>query len=663
MLRTPTPVTPTLADETRFWFPTDAAVCIETSGFETTGPREIIVRDSFGTMVAQAGHGEDIELEAGTYSLELFTSVKAYIQVTSSLRIEANTDRTKVEFSDEVPVYVGARSYHRSPAATITTTDDPRDLMRAISTFGSALKTTSVERSYPTLRGHPPLLEVGDKLDIPTGIEPPDTGVVIEVPPKLEYIVVAAPLVYYLGAKLEPGQTPRIVSDDFVHELDTPQGFEAEVERVLKQTFFLDCVTRTEGYYQVDLHERSAVETRTDLDFTELYHADSGERLGSYLEISFDTLSDLMPEWKLTTHVQPRSSSLELLPFVTDDLAVVKTPQVRTVTADEFVAESVNDFLRDETFTRSTSTSSDPVQDTFIKPERAESAEQAWIGDGAPVGASKPTREAYKNRLTRTAKEGAIDIVVVCNDPEMSTEGDVVDEVYGSRAELPFDVTYHEQLTTDELQQVLSESNDFLHYVGHIDDDGFECADGKLDAKAVDSTGADAFLLNACRSYEQGLSLIDSGSIGGIVTLDDVLNVSAVEVGGVLAQLLNMGFPLQTALNVVQRNSDINQPYTIVGDGEVSISQTASGMATICEVETVDKCYELTFKTYPTVESNIGALVKPAVAHNDEHYLLSSDEAVFELDREELEHFLQLEQTPVFYRSELYWGCEFLDSV
>ena len=36
----------------------------------------------------------------------------------------------------------------------------------ALSTLSSALKTTSVERSYPTLRGHPPALELGDALDV-----------------------------------------------------------------------------------------------------------------------------------------------------------------------------------------------------------------------------------------------------------------------------------------------------------------------------------------------------------------------------------------------------------------------------------------------------------------------------------------------------------------
>ncbi|WP_410764937.1 hypothetical protein [Haloferax sp. DFSO60] len=662
-IRTQTAITPEPTDETRFWFPTDAAVRIETTGFEVTGLKGIIVRDLFGEMVTQVDRETDITLDSGSYSLELFTSMKVYIQISSSLRIKADSHRTRIELPERTPIHVGARSYHRSPATTITTTEDPRDVMKAVSAFGSALKTTSVERSYPTLRGHPPLLEVGDELDIPDGVEPPNTGLRIVVPPELQYIVVVAPLVYYLGATLGSGAQPRIESETgFVHLLDGPHGFEAEVERVLKQTFFFDCVTRTEGYYRVDLHEREAVEERTNLDFTQLYDAEPGERLKEYLSVPFDVVSELMPEWKLTTHVEAQRDNLSLLPFIVNDLAVVKTPNTERIGADELQASAVDDFLRDEeTFTRSAA-SSPPSTDTYIKPQNAESADQAWVGDGAPVGASKPTQQAYENRLARTAKNGTISIAVVCNDLEMSAEEDLVDTIYGSRDELPFEVSYHKGLSMSELRAVLEEQNDFLHFIGHIDGEGLQCTDGRLDAHSVGEIGAESFLLNGCRSYDQGLAFIDAGAIGGIVTLSDVINKGAVEVGGVLAQLLNMGFPLQTALNVSQRNSTTSQQYTIVGDGALSISQTESGMAIICEVEQTQEAYTLTFKTYPTIESSMGALVKPAVSKNGQHYLVSSDEAVFEVSKAELREFLTLEQVPVFYRGRLFWNDEFLES-
>jgi len=57
------------------------------------------------------------------------------------------------------------------------------------------------------------------------------------------------------------------------------RGFEEEVERVLKQVFFLDCITRTEGFYLVNLHEPNAIEDQVDLNFEYLYDQPIGRQL------------------------------------------------------------------------------------------------------------------------------------------------------------------------------------------------------------------------------------------------------------------------------------------------------------------------------------------------------------------------------------------------
>lgn len=109
--------------------------------------------------------------------------------------------------------------------------------MAAISALSSALKTTTCERSYPTLRGHPPRIECGDKLHIPDELSRPETGIRLEVPPSLENVFVAAPLVYYLGAEMVPGEKPRLVTERFEYPLDD-FPLEREIERLLKQVFF-----------------------------------------------------------------------------------------------------------------------------------------------------------------------------------------------------------------------------------------------------------------------------------------------------------------------------------------------------------------------------------------------------------------------------------------
>jgi len=152
--------------------------------------------------------------------------MKVYAELESSIQMYSDADRTYLSFEQPMPTIIGARSYHTRPASTITTTTEPTDVMNAVSAFGSALKTTTVERSYPTLRGHPPAIKLGTELHIPEKIEQSQTSVQLEVPPELSYIRVVAPLAYYLGASIVPGPEPKLVTDaGYVYSLALLLGF------------------------------------------------------------------------------------------------------------------------------------------------------------------------------------------------------------------------------------------------------------------------------------------------------------------------------------------------------------------------------------------------------------------------------------------------------
>ncbi|WP_224268039.1 hypothetical protein [Haloprofundus salinisoli] len=661
VLGTPNPVDPVSVGTDEFRFPVDAAVSFRTSSLTLPTVVPIYVRDTDGTMLAHVTPSDSLTLPDGEYAVELCTPIKMYLRVSSELTV----DRTNqcIDFGGETTISLGSRSHHEHPAGTITVTDSVEDLMRAVSLFGSALKTTSPERAYPTLRGHPPTVELGDSFEAPDDIVAPETGIRIELPRERSYVHAAAPLAYYLCARVEPSSVPRIVTDSgFEHRLDTCEGVERELERVLRHVFFLDCLCRTEGLYQVDLHERRTVESTVDIDidFEQLYELPADERLEAYLSIPYAELEPHQPEWKLVSHVAPTAQSAELLPFLVDDLAIVRTPtREEASTAPEIQVDAIEEFLRDgDEFTRSTA--SQPSSMEFVEPESADSVEQAWVGDGTPVGANKATIEAYRNRLSRTMADDDIDIVVVCNDAEMSEERDDIDQVYGSRDELPFDVRIHRSLTTDELAEVLREETEFLHYIGHIDDGGFECADGRLDARELEDVRVDAFLLNGCTSYEQGLSLIEAGAIGGIVTLSDVINSGAVRIGSTLARLLNGGFPLSVALEIARGESIVGCQYVVVGDGGLAIAQAESGAPFLCELqecETNDR-YSITVRGFPTDRSGMGGLVIPYVSENNEYTLNSNSKLSFEVSKAEVIEFLQLEEMPVRLRHELRWSNE-----
>lgn len=657
VLNTTTTTTPTAVDCDRFWFPVDEAVSIETTSLTLPSVVATYVRTADGEMLTEVDHFDSHDFPDGEYSAELCAPIKLYVYTDGPLSVEAKADCMELRFDDDAEVLVGARSHHKRPESTITTTGDPRDLMTAISALSSALKTTTCERSYPTLRGHPPTIELGDELDIPEALSTPDTGVRIEVPPERRYLYPIAPLAYYLGATVQPGVVPRIVTDSgFEYELDSPLGFENEVERVLKQTFFFDCLTRTEGYYKVNLHERAAVEHLVDLDFAALYDCSLAEQLEAYLSVPYAVIEDHLPEWKLTTHVAPTPENVELVPFLVNDLAVIRLPQGQSVSPSEAQMTAIGDFTRDD-FTRSV-TDGGTVAPSLVQPEQADSLEQAWAGDDAPVGASKASIQAFRNRLDRTTSDGDIDITVVCNDDAMGEEGDIAERVYGSRSDLPFDVTIYQNLSTAALQAVLETEMDFLHYIGHIDDDGFNCADGKLDVHELDTVGVDAFLLNACRSYDQGMALIERGAIGGVVTLTDVINSGAVRVGKTMVRLLNQGFPLRAALDIAKDQSIVGGQYTVVGDGNMDVVQSESRTPALFDIRRLDDQFEVGVTLYPTGSHGMGTMATVPISNCNEQHLAIGEVGSFEATRVEVQNLLNMEELPVIIDGQLQWSTD-----
>jgi hypothetical protein len=617
------------------------------------------VRDQGGRPIADFTKGDERSFPEGCYWIELTTPIKLYVVVESSFDIRMTEEQLTIDLGGAADVILGVRIHHDRPAATITTTDDPVDLMRAVSAFGSALKTTSCERSYPTLRGHPPAIEYGDAFSLPDAIDPPETGISIEVPPEHGAVYTASSLAYYLGATVRPGSDPVITTDEgFVHRLDeAPGGLEAGVEHALKQCLFLDCVTRTEGYYPIDLHERSRIEEEVSLDFSELYGRSLATQIEAYLDVPYRVVEPHVPRWKLTAHIDPAPESAETLPFVVRELAAIRVVESTDETGTTGASPEslgIDEFVR----ARASGPPEDQRVDTKGAPavhiDGTDALEDMWIGDGVPVGASKGMIEAFRNHVTRPPSDGDIDITVIVNDPGMLEEGRDVNEVYGSREELPFDVTVAEQLTTAELATVLGTETDFLHYIGHIDERGFECSDGRFDAADVNETGVDAFFLNACESYQQGRCLIESGAIAGVTTLTPVSDDEAEAMGKKVARLLNLGFPLYAALDVASTGQDYNN-YTVMGDSSFNIVQPDEGAATLCKINSGSSgIINISYITYSAGRSMIGSITKVFI-RTDKYYLTSGVTGTFELNRSQFNEFISMGEFPVIKNNNIYW--------
>jgi len=675
---TPASVTLTPCDTDRFCFPADTGATVHTDTVETAYTSAVWVRDPDGTLVGEVTDKGTKSVPPGSYSLGLTaTQINVQLAVDGALTIEMMDNRTRITAPDAEVIHVGARSVHDQPAGTVTTTDDPGDVMAALSTLGSALKTTSCERSFPTLRGHPPLVERGSELSVPDGIEPPDTGVTIRVPRTFEYIYPVAPLAYYLGATVESDAAPALVTDGWEYPLNAAGDFETTVARVLKQVFLLDCVTRTEGYYQNPLAERRTVEEAVDLDFAALYDRPLAAQLEAYLDVPFEAVADAVPKWKLTADVRPEAEYVSALPFLAEELAVVRCPSQR-LRAGEGAGEQselVESFLRDQ-YPRaspasrgqlrggtggrpSRSSVSQTAENTVVRPEAADSIEQAYVGEGVPVNASKMTVDAYYRRLEFTpSAEPQIRVVVVCNDEAMTDEN-VVSDIYGTREWFQFDIVVEEQLTTDELRETLRRDADLLHYIGHVDDEGIRCPDGYLDATELETVNVSAFLLNACDSYDQGRALIEAGAMGGIATMADIINEAATSVGRTVAKLLNQGFPLAATVEIIKEYEQIGHHYLAIGDGSTSIVENTSGTPNRIMVERCDdRQFDMSLFGYPTLNAPMGTMFTPQLPGVSEFHLNSGEMGTYRVSDDEILGLIDRQDVPLELDGTLQWGSE-----
>ncbi|CDK39235.1 uncharacterized protein BN903_9 [Halorubrum sp. AJ67] len=239
------PVDPRPRPGSDHYFPVDASVAVETGSIEIPRVAVVETRASDGTLLT---HGDCYAMPDGTYHVGINPApTKLYFAFESGFSVSTTDRTTRIDLDTPGTVALGFRSLHQTPAGTITTPTDPESLMDAVSLLGSALQTTSPERSFPTLRGHPPLIEPGEEFRVPERVEPVDSGVRIVVPPEYRYLYPVVSLAYYFAAEVVPGDAPRIEGDGWTYPLEP--GFEARTAEVLRQSFHMDCLTRAEGFY------------------------------------------------------------------------------------------------------------------------------------------------------------------------------------------------------------------------------------------------------------------------------------------------------------------------------------------------------------------------------------------------------------------------------
>ncbi|MDS0477523.1 hypothetical protein [Natrinema sp. 1APR25-10V2] len=635
-------------------------------------------------------NGEPLSLPPGEYVVDIDTEIKAYLRFSGAARIEKTDDyeETVVSFPDRTRVILGLRCRHEFPAGTITVPDSPSAIADAITHMAASHKTDSPDRSYPTLRGHPSLLEHGDELEISDCIrsDTPDHGIQLVVPPDYESLFVTAPLAYYLqatvqttderlgnrtGSKAGDSRPYLRLSDHAIEEPLSPMpDLERDVERLLRKSFFLDCLVRNAGPYGTTLSELSLLEA-LGLDADTLYEASPQDRLAAYLDVPYAAIKHRLPDWHLSTYVAPEYDSIESLPFLLDRLSMIYTPRTSELEGRELVERSLEDFYRGNDPDPTAHSGYDPGVDRatgqvasvdIVKPDLRSGRTHGWLADGVPIDVFKSAPEAYYNRLEFLEEASdSTSICVVLNDPEMAGEHDHVAEIYRQRSEeLTLDLTVEESLETAALARMFETDHDFVHYIGHCETDGLCCPDGTLSVSSLDRCNVQTFFLNACGSFYEGMNLIEKGSVAGAVTFTKVLNDHAVKVGSTFAKLLVHGFSIERAMALARRRIMMGKDYAVVGDGTHSLTQAESRLPTTATLEELDegedeRRFLLTLDCFSTRVT--GSYYFPHTEHNEYAYLCGN-ESSFTLTEPELATMLKETEASVIYDGDIYWSKE-----
>ena len=573
--------------------PLDRTVAIETERIEFPSEIYFTVRGLDGTIHGTAAEDRGSKITAGPTGgiLDLTPEVKTYIRFNQPFTVHSTSGSWLVETQTPSTAVIGARAWHRCPESTIRIRENTTDLLDAVSRVGSALLTTAPDRSFPTLRGHPPTIDVGDSVEFPAEAEVPDTDIELVVKPTLADICAVAPLAYYLPASLTPGDqfAVRCAGNEYVPpEADTADAAAA----ILRQCFTLDCFVRTEGIYPVMIDERQAFEATADIeiDFAGLYEASPAERTARYLSIPRDAVRPHIPPWPTTAVVAPDIQFTEALPGFVAQLAALRIADPPRYTGSAARERMLRSFVGDDGATRATAETWEHTT-PFVDVPNTDSQQTVWVGDGIPLNAAAFRLAGRRNRYARATTERdttRTSVTVVCNDASMAGESAGLPDMLESRPAFDVDYTVEQRTTIAQLRQLIEQGSDYFHFIGHATPEGVKCIDGQLDLADVEQSRVRLFCLNACRSFEQGAALIEQGSVGGLVTVADVADRFAVEIGADIMTLLDAGHSLRSVMSILREQTAVGRQYVTIGDSYASLVETIDSDPCTLQIETTD---------------------------------------------------------------------------
>ncbi len=580
--------------------------------------------------------------------IRIETAVTIDVTFEGTATVNVRPDGIDILFGNARPITIGLPPSGSRTNRTITVPGTAEGVAAAVTHASAAHGTSTPRRSDPTTRRNPPRIERDKTVEVPDAIRSDlsDTGIEVCAPSDRASVYVLAPLAYYLGARVttESRKTPLLRAPDagVCRELSPLPQLQADAASLLYRMVTLDCLVR-------DAREDPGGDARklllaAGLTPGETSNADIDDRLGAYLEVPFSRIEPELPEWHLSVYVAPTPEHVTALPYVLDRLAFVYLPDATTLPDNERLSRSLGDCYR---------RSEGKPRVEPILPDLNRGRLHGWLADGVAIDAFRLLPEAGANRgsLPR-ADTRSVDITLVINDREMVSEMDAVCRLCRGRSQ-DDGVNLHveRRLSRDALAASLRRPTDLFYYIGHCDQPGLRCTDGHLDVADIDRSGARTFFLNACGSYEQGVSMVEAGSVVGAVTLSPVINGQAKQVGTAFARLVIQGFAVERALRIASRRVIMNKEYAVVGDGAYSLAPPGDAGRVVVRISPTGDRFHVVVEHGPahTTATYCRSPIEDCVC-------LSGSERTTSMSRDELCTMLRDLEAPALYKNSYYWA-------
>ena len=487
-------------------------------------------------VLTAAGYAptDTVSLPAATYRLAFQReSLSLYLEFEAAAElIDRPGVSWVVSFDQATRVRLAVRDTADHPRGTVTAAPTPTGVARALATLPAGLRTTTPDRSFPSLQIHPPRIELGAETRIPDAVADrvPDTGIKVVTPRRIGVLLAVAPLVHYLCADLRVTDcdtpTLRAPSVEFEHDLrgadstphtgDGGEAGDSQLQRIstavgdaVERVFWLDCLVRNAGPHGVDSGLVDRVrEAGLSLDTETLYDADPATRLAAYFEADYAAASELTPRWQTGAVVPPTVESVPAIPRLAFGLSKL------------FVAEPDADAPAP----------GGAVGDATVPPSAPPATGPGDTRVGCRV-VTEPQGDAHSG--TRTESPGAWEATPsALQQFERAADGPLRVVVTGDRADTAVrdridpdapgvTVTHPSPPTRARLRETLSEPPELLYYAAADPPAGVGVAEGPVPVDRLPETVAEVAVLDAPASLSVGSDLVATDRVAAAVVRAD----------------------------------------------------------------------------------------------------------------------------------------------